>query len=115
MKRVFCALTAFMLLCGAAFGESSIIEKPQLIIEMITPSPSPEPAGETFSSEDLIVTLPAGMSILSAEERAGYDAAVQFDYPGAGKCVLLAVNYLWKLSLMRAEKRLIEEGKKVSA
>ncbi|MBQ4579506.1 MAG: hypothetical protein IJA83_02495 [Clostridia bacterium] len=30
-------------------------------------------------------------------------------------CVLLAVNYLWKLSLMRAEKRLIEEGKKVSA
>ena len=30
-------------------------------------------------------------------------------------CVLLAANYLWKMSLMRAEKRLIEEGKKVSA
>ena len=30
-------------------------------------------------------------------------------------CVLLLVNYAWKLCLMRAEKRLIEEGKKVSA
>lgn len=30
-------------------------------------------------------------------------------------CLLLVVNYCWKLSLMRAEKRLIEEGKKVSA
>lgn len=30
-------------------------------------------------------------------------------------CLLLLVNYGWKLSLMRAEKRLIEEGKKVSA
>lgn len=30
-------------------------------------------------------------------------------------CVLLVVNLLWKNGLMRAEKRLIEEGKKVSA
>ena len=30
-------------------------------------------------------------------------------------CLLQVVNYIWKLSLMRAEKRLIEEGKKVSA
>lgn len=30
-------------------------------------------------------------------------------------CVLLVANYCWKLGLMRAEKRLIEEGKKVSA
>ena len=29
--------------------------------------------------------------------------------------LLLVGNYVWKLSLMRAEKRLIEEGKKVSA
>ena len=29
--------------------------------------------------------------------------------------VLLIVNYVWKLNLMRAEKRLIEEGKKVPA
>ena len=29
--------------------------------------------------------------------------------------VLLLANYVWKLTLMRAEKRLIEEGKKVSA
>ena len=30
-------------------------------------------------------------------------------------CVALVINYLWKLSLMKAEKQLIEEGKKVSA
>ena len=30
-------------------------------------------------------------------------------------CVLLIGNYAWKLLLMRAEKKLIEEGKKVSA
>ncbi len=30
-------------------------------------------------------------------------------------CVALVANYLWKMGLMRAEKRLIEEGKKVSA
>ncbi len=29
--------------------------------------------------------------------------------------VLLAVNFIWKLCLMKAEKKLIEEGKKVSA
>ena len=29
--------------------------------------------------------------------------------------LLLIGNYVWKMSLMRAEKRLIEEGKKVSA
>lgn len=30
-------------------------------------------------------------------------------------CLLLVVNYIWKHGLMRAEKRLIEDGKKVSA
>ena len=29
--------------------------------------------------------------------------------------LLLVGNYIWKMCLMRAEKRLIEEGKKVSA
>ena len=30
-------------------------------------------------------------------------------------CLLLVVNFIWKHGLMRAEKRLIEDGKKVSA
>ncbi len=29
-------------------------------------------------------------------------------------CVLLVINYVWKLSLMKAEKRLIEEGRGVA-
>jgi len=92
MKKIFCVLTALTLLFCAAGAETSIIENPQIIIEMITPSPSPEPVGETYSSEELIVTLPAGMVILSSEERAGYDAAVSFDYPAAGQAILLAVD-----------------------
>lgn len=92
MKKTVCTLLALALICVSAMAETSIIEKPALIIEMITPSPSPEPVGETFSTEDLIVTLPAGMTILTADERAGYDAAVSFDYPLAGNAVLLAMN-----------------------
>ena len=92
LKKTICTLLALALICLSAMAETSIIEKPAIIIEMITPSPSPEPAGETFSIEDLIVTLPAGMTILTADERAGYDAAASFDYPLAGSAVLLAVN-----------------------
>ena len=92
MKKILCILTAALLLGCTASAETNIIANPQLIIEMITPSPSPEPAGETYATEDLIVTLPAGMTILSAQERAGYDAAVSFDYPSAGQAVLLAVD-----------------------
>lgn len=92
MKKTICTILTLMLVCCAAMAETSIIEKPEIIIEMITPSPSPEPVGETFSSEDLIVTLPAGMTMLASEERLGYDAAVSFDYPSAGNAILLATN-----------------------
>lgn len=92
MKRIICALLALLALPCLSLAETDIIESPQIIIEMITPSPSPEPVGETFSSEDLIVTLPAGLSILDEDARKGYDAAVQFDYPAAGRCVLLAAD-----------------------
>ena len=32
-----------------------------------------------------------------------------------GEFIVLVGNYVWKLRLMKAEKQLIEEGKKVSA
>lgn len=103
MKKIICALLTLALLSGMALAEASIIEQPQIIIEMITPSPSPEPVGENFSSEDLIVTLPVGMAILSAEERAGYDAAVSFDFPGAGTTLLLAAGEGCALSFSTLE------------
>ena len=92
MKKIFCVLTALILLFSTACAETSIIEKPALIIEMITPSPSSEPAGETYSSEDMIVTLPAGLHMLDEDAFTGYEAAVSFDYPTGGTPLLMAVN-----------------------
>ena len=92
MKKIFCVLTVLVFLFCAACAENSIIEKPEIIIEMITPSPSPEPVGETYSSEALIVTLPAGMRILDADERAGYDAVLASAFPAGGTPLLMAVG-----------------------
>lgn len=93
MKKTLCVLIALLLFSCAAYAETNIIENPSIIIEMITPAPTAEPVGETFSTEDMIVTLPAGMAILAEEERVGYDAAAAFDYPNAGQTVLLAVDF----------------------
>lgn len=92
MKKILCTLTAFIFLFCTACAEGNIIEKPEIIIEMITPSPSPEPMGETYSTEDMIVTLPVGMTILDGAERLGYDAALNFDYPAGGTLLLLAMD-----------------------
>lgn len=92
MKKIFCATMALLFLFCAAFAETSVIEQPEIIIQMITPTPSPAPVGEVFSSEDLIVTLPVGLSILDETQRAGYDAAVRFDNPDADDALVLAVS-----------------------
>lgn len=88
MKKLFCALLALMLLSGMACGEAT----PLPTIQLVTPTPSPEPRREVFSSEDLIVILPPGMRILDADEAMGYDAALQDDYPDTARTVLLAAN-----------------------
>lgn len=88
MKKLFCALLALMLLSGLACSETT----PLPTIQLITPTPSPEPRREVFSSEDLIVILPPGMRILDADETIGYDTALQDDYPDTARTVLLAAN-----------------------
>lgn len=90
MKRILCILAVLTLMPLAACAETTVVDVLQLITS--TPAPSPEPAGETFASEDLIVTLPAGMTILDEADRAGYEAAVQADFPNAGRTVLAASN-----------------------
>ena len=92
MKKILCALTALLLLFCAACAETSIIEKPEIIIELITPTPNPAPVGESYSSEDMIVILPAGMHILDENECAGYDAAISFDYPSGGEPFLMSAS-----------------------
>lgn len=94
MKKILCGMiAACMLICPApAEGSPEVIADPTISIQLVSPTPTAQPVGETFSSEDLIVTLPAGLRILSREELSGYEAAVQDDFPGAGQTLLAAAN-----------------------
>ena len=88
MKKIICCLAAFLFLLCAACAE----EAPAQEILLVSPTPTIQPMGETFSSEDLIVTLPCGLTILTGENLSGYTAAMQADFPDAGSLLLAAVN-----------------------
>ena len=94
MKKILCGMIVLCMLACCALAESSpeVIADPTLSIQPVSPTPTAEPVGETYSSEDLIVTLPHGLNRLSPDDLAGYDAALQADYPGAGKTLLAAAN-----------------------
>jgi len=90
MKKLLCVLMGLMLILICAHAEGS--PAPTIEILLITPTPSPVPAKQVFSSEDLIVTLPLGMEILSGDELAGYNAALQADYPETARTVFAATG-----------------------
>lgn len=86
MKKILCILAALMLLfacCAAEEAESAATD-----IILITPTATP--VGREFSSEDIIVTLPAGLEILEGAELAAYEAATEDDFPGAARTLLAA-------------------------
>lgn len=91
MKKLFCALIAALMMIPA-FAETAETSAPVAEIQLITPTPSAEPLGTVYSSEDLIVTLPHGLHILEASELEGYEAAVQVNYPEAARTILIAAN-----------------------
>lgn len=91
MKKLFCALIAALMIIPA-FAETAETSAPAAEIQLITPTPSAEPLGTVYSSEDLIVTLPHGLRILEAGELEGYEAAVQVNYPEAARTILVAAN-----------------------
>lgn len=91
MKKMIFILIAAMVFAGLGHAETDAASPaPQMVL--VTPTPTAMPMGETFSSEDLIVTLPFGMEMLSGDALAGYKAAVQHDFPDAGRLLLTAVN-----------------------
>lgn len=89
MKRIVCALCAVLSILTPALGEGASIA-PSAAIQIVTPTPSAAPQGAHFSGEGLSVTLPLNFEILDEEARAGYDAAVQADYPDAARTLLAA-------------------------
>lgn len=89
MKRLFCALCAALCILTGALGEV-ISTSPSAEIQIVTPTPSAAPLGTVFSGDGLTVTLPLNFEILDTQQRAGYDAAVQADYPDAARILLAA-------------------------
>ena len=56
------------------------------------PSPTAAPAGEEFVHGTLRLTPPAGMKLLEGDALAAYEAAAQFDFPGAAETILAATD-----------------------
>lgn len=101
MNRFMAILAAMMLLfCCAAAEEGAADASPTPGIVLITPTPTAAPAGEVFASEDIIITLPAGLNILAGDELASYEAAVEDDFPGAGRTLLAAANEDYSAALV---------------
>ena len=84
-KLICCIICALMLLCIAAAEQAGPSGA-------ALPTPTALPAGDVFSSEDLIVTLPYGLALLDEASLAGYAAAIEDDFPDAGRLLLAAVN-----------------------
>ena len=87
MKKLILILIASLLLGGWACAQEAAPTE-----ALPSAAPTAVPQGEIFASEDLIVTLPYGLSVLDAQALSGYEAAVQDDFPAAGPMLLAAVN-----------------------
>lgn len=90
MKKIICMLAALTLLFACCAAEEAASATPGIVL--ITPTPTAAPAGQEFSSEDIIVTLPAGLELLEDSEFAAYEAATEDDFPGAARTLLAAAN-----------------------
>lgn len=60
----------------------------------ITPSPSPEPtpAPPVFEGDGLKFALPQGFELVEGDARAGFEAALQADYPDAAQTLFAAMD-----------------------
>ncbi len=97
MKRITLILLAIALLGFSALAEDAINTAiPTLMteIEVFTAAPTatPEPRGEVFSCETLIITLPEGYTMLDEAETIGYTAAVEDAYNTGAQLLFAAVN-----------------------
>lgn len=96
MKRYICFFLLFMMTATAfavpAENTAAPLENSPAPTAELTPTPSPVPAGKPFSCELFSLTLPYGYTAMDASALAGYDAAANSDYPGAGETMMAASN-----------------------
>lgn len=97
MKRIGLILMIIALLGVSALAEGEAnISAPTVMteIEVFTAAPTatPQPAGEVFSCETLIITLPEGYTMLDEAEATGYTAAVEDAYAIGAHQLFAAVN-----------------------
>ena len=96
MKRIALILLLALLLNACAVAEANTDASSTIIpiIELNTsvPTATPEPAGEVFSCETLIVTLPEGYTILDEAETTGFTAAVEDAYHTNAQLLFAAQN-----------------------
>ena len=92
MKRLALILLALVLLNTFAFAQSETTIVPIIEINTSVPTATPQPAGEVFSCETLIITLPEGYAMLEEDETAGYTAAVEDAYNLGAHLLFAAQN-----------------------
>lgn len=89
MKRIGLILLIAALLGAFAYAEGTISTD---IVQTNVPTAMPEPTGEVFSCETLIITLPIGYTIMDEAEAAGYTAAVEDGYDTDAHFLFAAIN-----------------------
>ena len=97
MKRIGLILLIVALLGISALAESEInLPTPTVMTEIqvytSAPTATPQPAGEVFSCETLIITLPEGYTMLDETETTGYTAAVEDAYATGAHLLFVAAG-----------------------
>lgn len=109
-KRLLCALAALALLALGSMAQASggLTGAPASATDLATatpvatpeatptatpaPTPTATPAGTLCERDGVRIALPAGMTVLEGAALAGYEAAVQADFPGTAETILAATD-----------------------
>ena len=96
MKRILILLAVLALGLSAALAETvpvvTATPASATLAPTPSPSPTPEPFGTEYALDEFTVRLSDELLPLDAEALAGYEAAVQSDFPDSGEMRLVAAN-----------------------
>lgn len=68
----------------------------------ISPTPEPTPAPVVFEGDGMKLTLPQGFELLEGDAKAGFEAALQGDYPNAAQTLFAAMDVSHEAAVMAA-------------
>ena len=99
-------MIALLLAAAPALAESGGLVD-ALATPTPTPAPSPTPAPVEYKRNGLRIALPIGLEPVEDAALEDYEAAVQADYPGAARTILVATDAEDEAALILAE---VESG-----